>query len=59
MVETAKTVIVEWSPELKEVIERARNLGPHIRKTLICNLQGKPFTESGSGRTGIGSCKWA
>ena len=47
MVETAKTVIVEWSPELKEVIERARSLGPHIRKTLICNLQGKPFTESG------------
>ena len=22
-------------------------LGPDIRKTLICNLQGKPFTESG------------
>jgi integrase len=47
IVETAKTVVVEWSSELKEVIERARNLGPDIRKTLICNLQGKPFTESG------------
>jgi integrase len=47
MVETAKTVIVEWSPELREVIERARKLGPDIRKTLICNLQGQPFTESG------------
>jgi hypothetical protein len=47
IVETAKTVIVEWSPELREVIERACKLGPDIRKTLICNLQGKPFTESG------------
>jgi hypothetical protein len=47
MVETSKTVIVEWSPELREVIDRARKLGPDIRKTLICNLQGKPFTESG------------
>ncbi len=47
IVESAKTVIVEWSPELREVIERARKLGPDIRKTLVCNLQGKPFTESG------------
>jgi integrase len=47
IVETAKIVIVGWSPELREVTERARKLGPDIRKTLICNLQGKPFTESG------------
>jgi integrase len=47
MVESAKTVIVEWSPELRDVIDRARKLGPDIRRTLICNLQGKPFTESG------------
>jgi len=47
MVESAKTVIVEWSPELHQVIDRARKLGPDIRKTLVCNLQGKPFTESG------------
>jgi integrase len=47
IVESAKTVIVEWSPELREVIDPARKLGPDIRKTLICNLQGKPFTESG------------
>jgi integrase len=47
IVESAKTVIVEWSPELRDVVERARKLGPDIRKTLICNLQGEPFTESG------------
>jgi integrase len=28
MVETAKTVIVEWSPELRAVIERLKKLGP-------------------------------
>lgn len=47
IVETGKTVIVEWSPELTAVVERARKLGPDIRRTLICNLQGEPFTESG------------
>jgi len=47
IIETAKTVIVEWSPELRAAIERARKLGPDIRKTLICNLQGKPYSESG------------
>jgi len=29
------------------VVERARKLGPDIRKTLICNLEGKPYSESG------------
>jgi hypothetical protein len=33
--------------EPRAAVERARMLGPDIRKTLICNLQGKPFTESG------------
>jgi len=47
IVETSKIVIVEWSPELREVIERARKLGPDIRPTLLCNLQGEPFTGSG------------
>lgn len=47
LVESVKTVIVEWSPELREVVARARKLGPDIRKTLISNMEGKPFTESG------------
>jgi integrase len=38
---------VQWSPGLKAVIERLQKLGPDIRPTLLCNLQGKPFTESG------------
>jgi integrase len=47
VVETAKQVIVEWSDELRAVIDRLKELGPHIRPTLICNLEGKAFTESG------------
>jgi hypothetical protein len=42
IVETSKIVIVEWSAELREVIERAHELGPDIRPTLVCNLQGDP-----------------
>ena len=47
IVETAKTVIVEWSPELRTVIERLKKLGPSLRATLICNLKGRPYSESG------------
>ena len=47
MIETSKTVIVEWSPDLETVIKRLRKLGPDMRRTLFCNLQGEPYTESG------------
>jgi hypothetical protein len=47
IIETAKTVIVEWSPELRAVVDRARSLGADLRATLICNLQGEQYTESG------------
>lgn len=47
LIETAKTVIVEWSDELHAVVDRLRSLGPRLRPTLICTQEGKPFTESG------------
>jgi integrase len=47
IIETAKRLIVEWSPELRAVIEKLKKLGPDIRPTLLCNLQGKPFTSDG------------
>lgn len=51
IVETAKIVIVEWSDELRAVIERARSIGPQLRPTLICSMKGDrrgdPMTESG------------
>lgn len=43
IVETAKQLVVQWSPALKAVIERLQTLGPDIRPTLPCNLQeGRP-----------------
>lgn len=33
--------------ELRATVECARKLGPGIRKTLICNLRGKPYSASG------------
>ena len=51
IIETAKIVIVEWSDELRAVIDRARSVGPALRPTLICGMKGehrgKPLTESG------------
>jgi integrase len=47
IIETSKTVIVEWSPELEGVLKRLRKLGPDMRRTLFCNLQGESYTESG------------
>jgi integrase len=47
IVETSKRVILEWSPELRTVIERLKKLAPQIRPTLLCNLLGKPFTSDG------------
>lgn len=52
IVETVKVVIVEWSDDLRAVIERARSIGPPLRPTLICSLKGKkrrgkPMTGSG------------
>jgi integrase len=40
-------VVVKWSPDLEAVIKRLRRLGPDMRRTLFCNLQGEPYTESG------------
>jgi integrase len=47
VVETAKRIIVEWSPELCAVVDRLKKLGPQIRPALLCNLEGKPFTSDG------------
>jgi integrase len=56
IIESSKIVIVRWSPELTEVVERARELGPmppvnivpiRPRSTLICTQDGQPYTGSG------------
>jgi len=47
IIETGKMVIIEWSDELHTVVHRLRALGPRLRPTLVCNQDGKPYTESG------------
>lgn len=47
IIETSKTVIIEWSPELTALVEHLRSIGPQIRPTLICTQDGTPYTESG------------
>jgi integrase len=47
IVETARKVVIEWSAELRSVVERLKNLGPPLRPTLLCNLKGKPYTSDG------------
>ena len=47
VVETSKRIIIEWSSELRAVTERLKKLGPQIRPTLLCNIQGKPYTSDG------------
>lgn len=47
---TLKPIIVEWTPALRQVIDRALALKPDIPKVfLIRNLQGKPYTPRGFG----------
>ena len=36
---------MESSPELRGVIERLKKLGPQLRSTLLCNLEGRSFSE--------------
>lgn len=44
-----KTMVIELTPELKTVIERAKNLPGHIKSLtrLIRNREGKPYTVTG------------
>lgn len=43
----ARAVIIEWTPSLRAVIDRAKKLKPEFRQRLIATRSGKPFTASG------------
>lgn len=52
LVRTSKTgvpLLVEWTDELEEVVARARGIQPQVRRTLIANRQGRPYTPTGFG----------
>jgi integrase len=45
---TARPLLFAWTPELREVVERARRLEPRVRRALLCTGPGKhPRHKSG------------
>jgi integrase len=44
---TGKRLIIEWSADLRAVIDRAFEISPRVRQFVICNLQGKRYTSDG------------
>ncbi len=44
---TGKPLLIEWSDELRGVIDRAKRIKPQVRRTIICNKQGKAYTGHG------------
>src|SRR5690606_26370574 len=42
-----REIHIEWSDELKAVVERAKKLKPQVRQRIIATRSGKPFTASG------------
>lgn len=44
---TGRCLLIEWSEELRRVVERACGLPPRAREPIICNRQGKPYTVDG------------
>lgn len=44
---TGRGLIIEWTPELRAVVERAKLMKPHFRKPIIATRGGKAYTGSG------------
>lgn len=44
---SGKGLVIEWSPELRDVIGAALRERPQVRRTVICRRDGKPMTASG------------
>lgn len=44
---TGRGVLIEWSPELREVIAAALRQSPQVRRFVICRRDGKPLSSSG------------
>ena len=46
---SGKVLLIEWSDELRAVIAAAKKLRPQVRRHVIANMQGKPYTPTGFG----------
>ena len=44
---TDKALLFKWSDELRAVIDRALEVQPQVRRYIVCNRQGKPYTADG------------
>ncbi len=42
-----KALLIEWSDELRAVIDAARKMPPRFRQAIICNKQGRHYSVSG------------
>ena len=44
---TGVKILIEWTPQLRETIERAKKIEPHLRQHIIANRRGKAYTYDG------------
>jgi integrase len=44
---SGKTLLIEWSEELRQVIDRAKRLPPEVRQPIIATRRGKAYTGEG------------
>lgn len=44
---TKKRQIIEWSPALKECVNKLKSMEPALRPTLVCTRKGRPYTDDG------------
>lgn len=44
---SGKTLLIEWSDELREVIDRAKRLPPRVRGPIIATRRGRAYTAEG------------
>lgn len=44
---TGKALVIQWSGELRAVVDRIKTIKPHVRRPLIANRHGKGYTPDG------------
>lgn len=44
---TGKSILFEWSPALRSVVQKSLALEPQVRQHIVCNRKGKAFTKNG------------
>jgi len=44
---TGVELLFEWTPALREVIQKALSIKPQVRQHIVCNRKGKMYTKNG------------